>query len=108
MASTTSLTVTPAADLTARKRASGHDCAATRRAPPIGTLNIVFGARNGRVNCCSNSAALATERVEGASEATDPTAPAIDCRGERDGPPLRLVRFGPSVHGTLISRSSGS
>ena len=30
-----------------------HDCAATRRAPPIGTLNIVCGATNGRVSCCS-------------------------------------------------------
>src|SRR5262245_36833844 len=108
MASTTSLTVTPAADLMARIRASGHDCAATRRAPPIGTLNIVLGARNGRVNCWSKSAALATESVDGASEATDPTAPVIVCRADPDGPESALLRFGPIVHGTRISRSSGS
>src|SRR5690242_8721653 len=105
MASTTSLTVTPAADLMARMRASGHDCAATRRAPPIGTLNMVLGARNGNVNCCSNSAALATESVDGASEATDPTTPVIDCRADRDSPESLLLRFGPSVHGTRVSRS---
>ena len=108
MASTTSLTVTPAADLMARIRASGHDCAATRRAPPIGTLNIVFGARNGSVSCCSKSAALATESPEGASEAIDPTAPVIDCSADRDSSESLLLRFGPSVHGTRISRSSGS
>ena len=64
MASTTSLTVTPVADLMARIRSSGHDCAATRRAPPIGTLNIVFGARNGSVRLLLESAALATDSVE--------------------------------------------
>ena len=75
----------------------------TRRAPPMGTLNIVLGARNGRVSCCSNSAALATESVDGASEATDPTASVIDCRADRDCPESLLLRFGPSVHGTRIS-----
>src|SRR2546423_14491711 len=108
MASTTSLTVTPAADLMARMRASDHDCAATRRAPPIGTLNTVLGARNGRVNCCSSRAALATDSVEGASETTDPTAPVIVCRADRDPAESLLLRFGLSVHGTRISRSSGS
>src|ERR1700760_462810 len=104
MANTTSLTVTPAADLTARMRASGHDCAATRRAPPIGTLNIVFGARNGRVSCCFNSAALATDSVEGANEATEPTAPVTRCSTDGDSPDPLPLRLGPSVHGTRISR----
>src|SRR5215212_11662377 len=100
MASTTSLTVTPAADLIARIRASGHDCAATRRAPPIGTLNIVLGARNGRVSCCSTSAARATDTVEGASEASDPTAPVTVCSADRDSPvPSLLLRFGCRAHG---------
>src|SRR6185437_8697361 len=108
MASTTSLTVTPAADLMARNRASGHDWAATRRAPPMGTLNIVLGARNGRVSCCSTSAALATDSVDGASEATEPTASVIDCRVDRDSPLFLVLCFGPSVHGTRTSRSSGS
>src|SRR4029453_10247456 len=108
MASTTSLTVTPAADLTARICASGHDCAATRRAPPIDTLNIVLGARNGRVNCCSTSAALATASVDGASDATDPTAPVIVCRADLDSAESLFLRLAPSVHGTRTSRSSGS
>ena len=51
-ASTTSLRVTPVAFLIARKRSTGQDCAAHRRAPAIGTLNMVFGAPNGRVSCC--------------------------------------------------------
>src|SRR5881275_2971816 len=97
MASTTSLTVTPAADLIARMRASDHDCAATRRAPPIGTLNTVLGARNGKVNCCSSSAARATDSADGASEARDPTAPVIDCRADPACVESLLLRFGHSV-----------
>src|SRR2546423_14414556 len=97
MASTTSLTVTPAADLIAGMRASDHDCAATRRAPPIGTLNTVLCARNGRVNCCSSSAALATDRVEGASEASDPNAQVTGRRAGRDSATSLLLRFGLSV-----------
>ena len=108
MASTTSLELTPAADLIARMRARGHDCAATRRAPPIGTLNIVLGARNGRVSCCSSSAARATDSADGANEATAPTAPVIDCRVDRDASARLSLCFGPSVHGTRTSRSSGS
>ncbi len=89
-------------------RASGHDCAATRRAPPIGTLNIVLGARNGSVSCCSISAALATESVDGARAASEPTVPVIDCSADRDWPSSLFFCFGPNVHGTRISRSSGS
>ena len=74
----------------------------------MGTLNIVLGARNGRVSCCSTSAALATDSADGASEAIEPTAPVIDCRGDRDPAGALVLRFGPSVHGTRISRSSGS
>ena len=98
------MTVTPAADLIARIRASGHDCAAARRAPPIGTLNIVLGARNGSVSCCSTSAALATDSADGASEATDPTAPVIDCKADRDWPESLLLRFGPMCprHSDLV------
>jgi hypothetical protein len=66
------LTVTPAADLTARSRSIAQDCAATRRAPPIGTLNIVRGAPYGSCSCCSSSAERASDSVEGASAATDP------------------------------------
>ena len=76
-------------------RASGHDCAATRRAPPIGTLNIVLGARNGSVSCCSSSAALATDSVEGARAATDPTVPVIDCSADRDWPWSLLLALRP-------------
>src|ERR1035437_7931899 len=47
IASIVSLTVTPADVLTARTRAIGQDWAANRRAPVIGTLNMVLGAWNG-------------------------------------------------------------
>src|SRR5690606_1799271 len=59
IASTTSLRVTDAAEATARTRSNGHDCAANRRAPPIGTLNIVLGAWSGNVNACARKASLA-------------------------------------------------
>ena len=52
----TSLTVTPEASLTATTRLIGQDCAAQRRAPPIGTLNIVFGACIGRTTSPSRNA----------------------------------------------------
>ena len=83
IASTTSLMVVPEAALTLRIRSSDHDCAATRRAPPIGTFNMVRGAPKGRVNCCSSNAARANASVDGASAATDPTVRVIIC--SRDG-----------------------
>ena len=76
MASTTSLTVTPAAFLTALIRSSDQDCAAHRRAPPIGTLSMVRGARNGRVSCCSSSAARPRVTVEEACLIADCIVPA--------------------------------
>jgi hypothetical protein len=42
---------------TARTRSSDQDCAANRRAPPIGTLNIVFGASNGSAAAVSGTRA---------------------------------------------------
>ena len=36
------------------------------------TFNMVRGAPKGSVNCCSNSAARASDTVEGASAAIDP------------------------------------
>ena len=45
---------------------------AHRRAPPIWTFNMVRGAANGSVSCCSSSAARASDTVDGASAATDP------------------------------------
>ena len=63
---TTSLTVAPAAFLTALIRSRDQDCAAHRRAPPMGTLSMVRGARNGMVSCCSTSAARPSCTVEDA------------------------------------------
>ena len=71
MASTTSLTVTPAACLIAITRSIGQDCAAQRRAPPIGTLKIVLGAPNGNVNCCSIRPLRASLKADGPSPAMD-------------------------------------
>ncbi len=51
-----------------------QDWAATRRAPPIGTLSMVRGAANGNVSCCSTSAARASDHVEGPYAATDPAS----------------------------------
>ena len=66
------------------------------------TLNIVFGARNGRVRCCSKSAALATARPDGASPATAPAVSTSDFSGECDAG--CLDRFlGPIVHGARSS-----
>ena len=70
MARTTSLTVTPAALLTFLMRSSYQDCAAHRRAPPMGTLNMVRGATKGSVSCCSSRAARASLTGE-PSAATD-------------------------------------
>ena len=53
-------------------------------------------------------AALATDSADGASEAMDPTAPVTRSSADGDSPDPLLLRFGPSVHGTRISRSSGS
>ncbi|BCI78548.1 hypothetical protein MTY66_01730 [Mycolicibacterium sp. TY66] len=96
----------PAACLTALIRAIGQDCAATRRAPPILTLNIVFGALNVRVRFCSNNTARATRNADGARPAAAPTVPTAEpirdglCFGAR-------LRDGRS-HGTRTSCSDGS
>jgi hypothetical protein len=107
MASTTSLTVTPAADLTALMRSNDQDCAATRRAPPIRTLNIVRGARKGRVSCCSSSAARASFSVDGANANADPAVrPACSIKEGRL--PDVLCSRGARLQGTRSSSSDGS
>ena len=79
----TSLKVTPAATLMLLSRSIPHDWAATRRAPPMGTFSMVFGAANGNVNCCSTSAARASDNVEGPNAATDPTVCLKACHSDR-------------------------
>ncbi len=75
MAKTTSLTVTPAAFLIAITRSIGQDCAAQRRAPPIGTFRMVLGAPNGSVNCCS----MKPLRARLSTEGPNPTAERPSC-----------------------------
>lgn len=107
MASTTSLTVTPpAACLTALMRSMAQDWAATRRAPPILTLNMVFGALNVRVRFSSNNTARATLKADGARPAAAPTV--SNAEPTNDEPCLGArLRDGRS-HGTRTSVSAGS
>ena len=65
--------------LTSLMRRSGHDCAAQRRAPPIGTFNMVLGARNGNVSCCSRSAERAMPSIEAPERGIDLMVPASVC-----------------------------
>ena len=58
IASITSFIVAPAARPTALIRSSGQPCAANRRAPVIGTLNIDFGAWNASAADCSRNASF--------------------------------------------------
>jgi hypothetical protein len=100
------LTVAPsAACLIALIRVSGHDCAATRRAPPILTLNMVFGALKVLVSSCSSKAARATLKVDGASPNAAPAAPSAEPINEEDA--ASRLRDGRS-HGTRMSTSVGS
>ena len=63
----------------------------------MGTLSMVLGASNGRVSCCSSSAARARVSAEGPSAATDPairaSSPSRDERG------LALLRVRGAVPG---------
>src|SRR5262245_47725088 len=101
MASTMSLTVTPAAFLTTLMRSSDQDWAAHRRAPPIGTLSIVRGARNGRVNCCCTSAARPRAIVDGAYRATDRIVP-VSFSHRPDDVGAGVRRRAGNDHGTWI------
>src|SRR6201995_2071956 len=100
----TSLKLTPAAALMLLSRSMPHDWAATRRAPPIGTLNMVRGAANGRVSCCSTSAARASDHVEGANAAIDPTVSRNVCNRDLTTELLAFLRRGSDQ----IGRNSGS
>src|ERR1700742_4811189 len=86
------------------KRSSDHDCAAHRRAPPMGTLSMVRGAANGSVSCCSTSAARASDHVEGPNAATDPTVCLKACHRDRADEWLCFLRRGRFQ----IACSSGS
>ena len=63
IASMTSFIVAPAALPTALMRSSGQPCAAKRRAPVIGTLNIDRGAWNDSVADCSRNASFTSFAV---------------------------------------------
>src|SRR6202522_1440284 len=83
-------------------RSTDHDCAAHRRAPPILTFNMVRGAPNGNVSCCSKNAARASLTVDGPSAAMDPAVFTSELNGD-EGLDLRL-RLGK----LQIARSSCS
>src|SRR5574340_969547 len=116
MASTTLLIAVPAAAPTAHRRSIGQDHVANRRAPPTGTLNMVFGAPRGRVSRCSRSPRYAIFTAAGPRPATSLINPVTSLADRAAAPstesgnsdPRSGTVITPGLQGAGQSRAAGS